>query len=118
MLMKVDPGSCQLNCRVVGGIKQWYSIFFFSSTDDYIMTELHATPSYKHIQPIPAPRHHLTIPSSAPLTNAPGPDALGFGLQETAQTSVGSWIVETALRAERSHTLIVLSADLFVFTTL
>jgi len=63
-------------------------------------------------QPPPAPLHHLTHPSSPPLTNAPA-DPLGdtCGRHDTLHTSPVSWIVETAARADRSHTFIVLSAD-------
>jgi len=47
--------------------------------------------------------------------NAPAePGAGGFGDHETLHTSPLSWSVETAARADKSHTLIVLSAELEV----
>jgi len=61
----------------------------------------------------PAPLHHFMTPSSPPVKKAPVElFANGFGRHDTLQTSPVSWIVETAARAARSHTLIVLSADL------
>lgn len=61
----------------------------------------------------PAPLHHLKIPSSPPVTKAPGePCCGGFGLQDTLHTSPVSWIVDTAVLVPRSHTLIALSAPL------
>lgn len=69
--------------------------------------------SYPYYAPVPADLHHRTCPSCPPVTNAPAvPGAGGFGDQATLHTSPLSWIVETAARADKSHTLIVLSADL------
>lgn len=59
----------------------------------------------------PAPLHHLSTPSSAPVTNEPFEPAVTCGLHETAHTSLGCEIVDTAARAARSHTFTVLSAD-------
>jgi len=60
----------------------------------------------------PAPLHHRTHPSSPPLTNAPAePLDDTCGRHDTLHTSPVSWIVETAARAAKSHTFIVLSAD-------
>jgi hypothetical protein len=66
-----------------------------------------------HYISAPADLHHRTCPSWPPLMNAPAePGAAGFGDHETLHTSTLSWSVETAARADKSHTLIVLSADL------
>ena len=66
-------------------------------------------------QPAPAHRHHFTHPSTPPVTNAPA-DPVGDtrGRHDTLHTSPVSWIVETAARADKSHTFMVLSADLVV----
>ena len=67
-------------------------------------------------QAAPAALHHRKWPSSPPVTNALEafvPE--GCGRQDTLQTSPVSWIVETAVRADKSQTLIVLSADLWVY---
>jgi hypothetical protein len=66
-----------------------------------------------HAAALPAPLHHLTTPSSPPETNAPAdPPAGGLGRHDTLHTSPVSRTVDTAARVPRSHTLIVLSADL------
>lgn len=71
------------------------------------------TLSYPHYAPVPADLHHRTCPSCPPVMNAPAvPGAGGFGDQATLHTSPLSWSVETAARADKSQTLIVLSADL------
>ena len=64
-------------------------------------------------QPVPAALHHLTRPSSPPLMK-PLADlfADGLGRHETLHTSPVSWMVDTAARAAKSHTLMVLSAEL------
>lgn len=73
-----------------------------------VYTESHR----KCVYPAPALRHHLTAPSSPPVTYAPAvPCAGGFGLHETDHTSPCSCTVETAARAAISQTLVVLSAD-------
>lgn len=64
--------------------------------------------------PDPAERHHLTRPSCPPLTNAPAvPVGAGLGRHATAHTSPDSWVVDTDARAARSHTLMLLSAELW-----
>lgn len=65
----------------------------------------------------PALLYHCTVPCSPPLTNPappPGPTiAPGtLGLQQTLQTSAGSDIIDTDVRAAKSHIRIVLSDDL------
>jgi len=62
-------------------------------------------------QLVPAAFHHLTMPSSPPVTNALEDVAAVEGCHDTAQTSPVSAIVETAARAAKSQTLIVLSAE-------
>lgn len=52
------------------------------------------------------------MPSSPPVTNALEDVAAEEGCHDTAQTSPVSAIVETAARAAKSQTLIVLSAEL------
>lgn len=52
------------------------------------------------------------MPSSPPVTNAPEDVAAEEGCHDTAQTSPVSAIVETAARAAKSQTLMVLSAEL------
>jgi len=52
------------------------------------------------------------MPSSPPVTNALDDVAAEEGCHDTAQTSPLSAIVETAARAAKSQTLIVLSAEL------
>ena len=52
------------------------------------------------------------MPSSPPVTNALEDVAAEEGCHDTAQTSPVSAIVETAARAAKSQTLMVLSAEL------
>ena len=65
----------------------------------------------------PALLYHRTIPCSPPLINPappPGPTIVPgtLGLQQTLQTSAGSDIIDTDVRAAKSHIRIVLSEDL------
>ena len=65
----------------------------------------------------PAFLYHRTIPCSPPLINpAPPPEPTivpgTLCLQQTLHTSAGSDIIDTDVRAARSHIRIVLSADL------
>ena len=76
-----------------------------------LSTRIHRSPR-KSVYPAPALLHHLTAPSSPPVTYAPAvPCVGGFGLHETDHTSPCSCTVETAALAAISQTLVVLSAD-------